>query len=101
MVASSLATHTSRAMATDGVREGGVRNRINVGDKERLLSIVGGGLLTVVGLRQGSLAGLGMAAVGGSLLYRGLTGHCHAYGLLGVNTSEHKSPATSVEAGKG
>jgi len=33
--------------------------------------------------------------------YRGLPGHCHLYGALGVNTAEHHGPATSIPAGHG
>jgi len=46
--------------------------------------------------------GLLMAAVGGSLLHRGLTGHCYLYRSMGVNTSdEQHSPVASVAAGQG
>jgi hypothetical protein len=60
----------------------------NVGLSERLLSSVAGGILTVAGLGRGSVCGLGLALIGGSLAYRALTGHCHLYGALGVDTAE-------------
>jgi len=74
---------------------------INVGDTERLLSLLGGAALGLFGLSRRSLGGLGLAAAGGSLIYRGITGHCSAYQALGVNTAEPVGPATSVRAGHG
>jgi hypothetical protein len=63
----------------------------NVGKMERWASVVGGGALVAFALRRerrlsplsGALA-LGAAA----LLLRGATGHCAAYGALGLNTAE-------------
>lgn len=74
---------------------------INVGDKERLFSLLGGAALGLYGLSRRSLGGLALAAVGGSLVYRGVTGHCGAYQTLGVSTAEPVGPATSVRAGHG
>ncbi len=66
---------------------------INVGDAERWASSIGGGLLVALGLKKGTLGGLAMAAIGGSLLYRGTSGHCHAYSALNIDTSDkHRSP---------
>ena len=78
------------------------RQAVNVGDAERWASVVGGGLLALTGLSRRSGLGLVMAAVGGSLVYRGLAGHCYLYQTLGVNTSsEQHSPVASVAAGAG
>jgi uncharacterized membrane protein len=74
---------------------------INVGDKERLFSLLGGAALGLYGLSRRSLGGLAVAAVGGSLVYRGVTGYCGAYQTLGVSTAEPVGPATSVRAGHG
>ncbi len=74
---------------------------VNVGETERLLSMLGGSALAVYGLTRRSLGGLALMAAGGSLLYRGLMGHCPMYGMLGVNTAEGRGPATSVPAGRG
>ncbi|MEX2119352.1 MAG: YgaP-like transmembrane domain [Pirellulales bacterium] len=74
----------------------------NVGEVERIASAVAGAALAAYGLRRGSLGGLVLAATGGGLLYRGLTGHCYLYQALGVNTTaEPRGPATSVPAGQG
>jgi hypothetical protein len=43
--------------------------------------------LTALGLSRGSLGGLALAALGGALAYRGVTGHCMAYAALGIDTS--------------
>jgi uncharacterized membrane protein len=72
-----------------------------VGDTERLLSALGGGALLAFGLSRRSLPGLALAAVGGSLVYRGATGHCSLYQALGVNTTEPRGRATSIPAGHG
>jgi uncharacterized membrane protein len=76
-------------------------SRTNVGDLERWASLVGGGALALYGLTRGSLAGLGLAAVGGGLVYRGATGHCPVYHALGVSTAERHGPQVSVPAGRG
>jgi len=52
------------------------------------------------GLRRESLAGLAEAVVGGSLVYRGLSGHCSFYATLGVSTTCHPKQ-TSVPAETG
>jgi uncharacterized membrane protein len=75
--------------------------QVNVGDAERLLSAVGGGVLALLGLSRRSLGGLALTAIGGSLVYRGVTGHCSMYQALGVNTADQPGPATSVRAGHG
>src|SRR5262245_55682384 len=74
---------------------------VNVGDAERMLSTIGGGALALYGLSRGNLGGLALAAVGGGLIYRGLSGHCSLYGQLGVSTAEKHGPMTSIPAGAG
>jgi uncharacterized membrane protein len=60
----------------------------NVGDTERTISMMAGAALALLGLRRFSLGGLGLAALGGALVYRGMTGHCAMYERLGMNTAE-------------
>jgi uncharacterized membrane protein len=74
---------------------------VNVGDAERWASLLGGGALALFGLSRGSLGGLGLAALGSALVYRGASGHCSMYGALGVSTAERHGRATSVPAGHG
>lgn len=74
---------------------------INVGDKERLLSVLGGGALGLFGLSRFSLGGLVLAAIGGSMVYRGVIGHCSLYQALDISTAPPRGPATSIRAGHG
>jgi uncharacterized membrane protein len=66
----------------------------NVGDLERGLSLIGGGVLVLYGLRR-SLGNLALMLGGGALIYRGLTGYCAAYQALGVNTA-HRDTSLGV-----
>lgn len=94
-------TPISRRVAS-GEAHSAVEDPVNVGQTERWLSLIGGGLLALQGLRQESLAGLGLATLGGALIYRGLSGHCHLYQALGIDTARHRhGPASSVAAGEG
>ncbi len=61
---------------------------VNVGVTERIASAVAGGFLTMFGLRRRGTAGYGMALLGAELLYRGTSGHCKTYSVLGVSTKE-------------
>jgi len=60
-------------------------NKQNVGTTERWASGVGGATLALWGLRRASLPGLLVAAVGGALAWRGLSGWCNLYGALGID----------------
>jgi uncharacterized membrane protein len=62
---------------------------VNVGRNERLVSTVAGGLLAAWGLRRRGTTGYSMALVGAELLYRGVTGHCHTYSAIGMDTTPH------------
>jgi uncharacterized membrane protein len=70
---------------------------VNVGPTERFLSTIGGGAAALFGLTRGTLAGFSLALAGGALLYRGLTGHCHIYEAVGMNTSGQPDPASRAE----
>jgi uncharacterized membrane protein len=58
----------------------------NVGTLERLGSVATGSVLIAYALRRRAPAGIGAAAAGGLLLYRGSTGRCPVYSGLGVST---------------
>lgn len=62
--------------------------RTNVGRRERMASMVGGGALALYGLSRGSLRGLMMAAAGGGLIFRGATGHSPTYEAMGIDTAQ-------------
>lgn len=70
-------------------------HRVNVGETERLASVMGGSVLTLLGLMRGGLTGSALAIGGGALVYRGVTGHCEAYHALGVDTT---NPASDTHA---
>jgi uncharacterized membrane protein len=75
---------------------------INVAPTERLVSLVSGGALAVLGLTRRNVPGLAMSAVAGELLYRGITGHCPVYEALGINTAiTGWSDMVSVPHGQG
>jgi uncharacterized membrane protein len=79
-------------MASNDTTNGGA----NVGDLERVASLVGGGALAAFGLRRGSLLGSALTLLGGSLLYRGATGRCPVYERLGIDTRPAKRPESDV-----
>ena len=92
--ASGAGPRQAVARWTEGLTHALERDDVNVGRAERTLSAVAGGALALAGLRMRSLPGLVMAALGGGLVYRGITGHCHAYERLGVNTADDASAAS-------
>src|SRR5262249_59559818 len=88
-------------MRAKSIKRGGHYRPINVGDGERLISVAGGGALSIYGLKRGGLGGLMMAIAGGALIYRGATGHCNLYSALSVSTAKRKGLHASVKHGAG
>ncbi|HEV2294673.1 MAG TPA: YgaP-like transmembrane domain [Tepidisphaeraceae bacterium] len=72
--------------------------RINVNDQERMISAGVGAVLALVGITRRSVPGLLMAGVGGSLLYRAATGHCHLYEALGIDSTRSNANGAPPEA---
>jgi uncharacterized membrane protein len=72
----------------------------NVGDSERVLSVAAGTALALMGLMRGRLSGLALAAMGGSLVWRGYSGHCYCYDALGISTAK-RGRYTAVPAKQG
>jgi len=99
MIASIAEEGLARARQTRA-RETGIE-RLNISETERWVSTLGGGALALYGLGRGSLPGLGLAAMGAALVYRGVTGHCDIYGMLGINTAAPHSPQASIPATHG
>jgi uncharacterized membrane protein len=99
----------------EAVQQGGIANGqeqsssnngnddVNVGQTERWASALAGGGLAILGLTRRTWGGVVLALVGGTLIYRGSTGHCHLYDALGVSTAETGSanPLVSVPANRG
>ena len=59
------------------------RNKTNINNLERSISIIGGGTVMLLGARRASLSGLLLAVAGSALIHRGVTGHCVAYAGFG------------------
>jgi uncharacterized membrane protein len=69
---------------------------VNVGRTERLVSTLGGGALALAGARRRGVPGALLATLGAALLHRGVTGHCHVYSAVGVDTSRDTVDAREV-----
>jgi uncharacterized membrane protein len=76
---------------------GFTERRTNLDVYERGASALAGITLTYLGLRRRSAFGLGVAALGGALLERGVTGHSRVYRAFGVDRSVPQ-PLRIVEA---
>ncbi len=59
----------------------------NVGDTERIASTVAGGGLIAYGISKGGIVGTALSLLGGGLVYRGATGHCHVYSAVDKTTA--------------
>ena len=58
----------------------------NVNSTERIVSGAAGGALLTYGLKSGGIGGTLLSVLGGAMLYRGATGHCHVYDAVGIST---------------
>ncbi len=74
-------------------------SRVNVGRVERWLSMVAGGALAAYGLKRRSIPGHTAALAGAALLYRGATGHCDLYQVLGINRAGRHGTGTRADQG--
>jgi uncharacterized membrane protein len=75
---------------------------VNMGETERWVSLLIGGGLVALGLKQGIRDGLMLAITGGALLYRGVTGQCPLYKVAGIDTSSTRPRSVvSVPHGRG
>ena len=68
-------------------QEEAVHSGRNISDTEKWLSIAAGTGLALYGISRRNKQGWLMTAIGGMLLQRGTTGHCHLYEALGLNTA--------------
>lgn len=85
-------------------------DKLNIGERERVASVLIGGLLALFGLGRLSLTALGLALGGAYLVYRGLTGHCLAYKALDFSTARsrlrfddeyHEQPESTIDTDDG
>ena len=64
-----------------------VRSGRNISEMERWMSIAAGTGLALYGMSRRRGRGWVLAALGGMLVQRGASGHCHTYDLFGINTA--------------
>ncbi|MBC8162313.1 MAG: DUF2892 domain-containing protein [Roseiflexaceae bacterium] len=74
--------------------------RQNVAENERLISALAGGALTLFGLARRDPGGLALAALGSYGLFRGLSGICPAYNILGIDTTSIQQGVSGVKVEK-
>lgn len=74
-------------------------NWVNTSTTERIASAAAGAALAAWGLRRGDLLGYALAACGGGLLFRGASGHCVTYQLLGISTARRNEPGVRAQLG--
>jgi uncharacterized membrane protein len=68
---------------------------VNVGDLERWLSLLGGGVLALYGLRR-SLGTFVLLFGASALISRGLSGHCALYQKMDISTVSHNTHTDST-----
>ena len=72
---------------------------MNVGDAERIASVVGGATIAYLGVKKGGIGGLLALAAGGAMAYRGVSGSCGLYKALGVSSAKPASPEKYFKSG--
>ncbi len=65
---------------------------INIGGRERWISVFTGSALTFAGLKMRSLPGLLLAGVGAAVAHRGWSGHCFAYAAMNKDGRGEPTP---------
>jgi uncharacterized membrane protein len=73
---------------------------VNVGATERWASLIAGGALTLYGLRRRGTGGLALAAAGGALVHRGITGRSAVYRRLAISTTAASGAAREMDAAR-
>jgi len=71
----------------DDMRDERVRSGRNISEAERWASMAGGIGLAAYGVSRRRPSGWIVAGLGAMLFRRGLSGHCHTYEMLGLNTA--------------
>ena len=91
---------TSKALADVGQQQSHQQEafgrEINVGSTERSVSVAGGAILALFGLKRGGVGGLLTTALGAALIHRGATGHCYANQALGINTNDEAGDTKGI-----
>lgn len=68
------------------------RNGINIGNRQRILSGMAGGILLVSAFSRRNWCGAVLAMVGGGLLHRAVTGNCLAFRAMRIGMSGNDQP---------
>jgi uncharacterized membrane protein len=77
----------ARSRATSRLLSKLERRGVNVGNHERLASVLTGGSLVALGIARRGVPGTLLGLLGGALVYRGATGHCDVYQALGHSSA--------------
>lgn len=92
---------TGRDLMDRGTHVWRLSSNQNLHDWERLGSLAVGGSMVLAFLARPSLRGAAVALAGGALVYRGVTGYCHLYRLMGIDTRRGRKPSTAIPALEG
>lgn len=93
----SLSSHESAGVqqaAVAGRRAAEGEENINVGSEERMVSVAAGAVCLLNALGRRGVGRLLAAGIGAALVHRGVTGRCHGYEALGLDSSESAEPGT-------
>ncbi len=82
-------------------RDAQVRAGRNINDTERWTSVATGVGLAAYGLSRRGGAGWLLALGGALLVRRGISGHCHTYDLLGINTATGRDTRSVLGGSRG
>jgi uncharacterized membrane protein len=63
------------------------KHAVNLARPERWASVIAGGGLAILGIRRRTPLGIALAAAGGEMIRRGVTGRSYLYNVLGVHTA--------------
>jgi uncharacterized membrane protein len=74
-------------LATTGPRRVKHASAPNVGESERAVSAVVGGMIAAAGIKRRGLGGFALALLGAELIRRGATGHCMLYEAIGFSSA--------------
>jgi len=83
---------TSASVAQERIRQ---LRTVNMHWIERCLSSFGGATLTLSGFYRHDWTRFALSALGGALLYRGLSGHSFLYQVLRINTNRRTLPSNA------
>jgi uncharacterized membrane protein len=71
--------------------------RVNVGNTERQVSLAAGAVAAILGIARRDVPGLLMTALGAALVFRGASGHCGMYQVLGMDSREAPDSGRQVK----